>query len=109
MSDGGSAPAAPGGHIPAEATEAAAAAIAKMLGHPNASIGQYHRDFARMVLEAAAPRMTARACRDGRQALRQEILDRAAGNRMVICDLSDLLGEEPVPCTCPDDCDLEHG
>ena len=47
MSD---APVPAGQHAPP--AEAAAEAVAKMLGHP--TVGQYHRDFARMVLAAAA-------------------------------------------------------
>ncbi len=54
--------------LPAAAITAAAEAVGKMLGTPAAAIGQYHRDFASMVLEAAAPAIAAHATAAEREA-----------------------------------------
>ncbi len=54
------------------------------------SWGSVHETQLRRLVEAAAPLLVAA----GRKQLRDEILARAAGNQMVICDLSDLLGDE---------------
>jgi hypothetical protein len=65
------------GPVPAEAitlaVEAAASAVARMLGHPDASLGQYHRDFARMVLDAAWPVLAANAAATERERIHRQL------------------------------------